>query len=212
MRIIEFGPVAIFARTHPEITTWISTGTGRGHPLSAQAMTFGFRQFARLVNCLRDRGPGLVACHVPEQALPRCRLINAAYETILRASVLPVVGLDFCDTMILTPTALRVLERCSIYFKRELPFNRAARLPTGSAVERDTLRRNLSKIIPVSLGLEAWRMEGLPDPLPTKSTDVFFSGKLHSATRRCGATLLPSSMPKEFEWICRLLTLIGQSI
>ena len=190
MRIVEFGPVAIFARTHPEATEWIFAGTGRGHLLGAQVEDFGLRQFARLLRLVRMPGPAFVACHVPDRSLRGHPLIAAAYHAIIRGSMLPIVGLDFADRVALTSPALHMLAACTVYFKRELPFDRSELLPNGSEKERRLLERNLGKIRPISLGLGEWRIDGLPHCPQPKTADVFFAGRINSAARRNGVPLL----------------------
>lgn len=143
-----------------------------------------------LRRALRTHAFDVIVCHVPLHPLRLRDPVVPAYEMVIRTRAAPLVALDLNDRIPLTRTALRLLDRCQVYFKRELPIHRATLLTNPSARQKDVLARNLPKIKPVSLGLAPWRIADLPDPLPEKSTDVFYSGTFSPEIRARGAALL----------------------
>jgi glycosyltransferase involved in cell wall biosynthesis len=192
VRIVEFGPVALFVRTHPSVTRWIFAGRSTGHLLGSSPPPFGVRQVFELLRHLRNPDAAFVACHVPPPQQSRSKLIQAGYDLILRQARLPIVGLDFNDEVPISQTGLRVLDRCAVYFKRELPVDRARLLPDAAQAARATLDRNMSKIRSASLGLADWRLADAPAPALEPEMDIFFVGALYSDMRRRGAELLHS--------------------
>lgn len=189
--ILEFGPYALFRQTHGDATLRLWTGERDGDGRGEAREGFGWRSLA-VLHRLLSRHPGaLVACHVPIARLHPLGPRAAAYRLLLRHRG-PLLGLDFNDARRLTPTALAVLERCDLYFKRELPLDRGALLASGAAAKQARLARQLHKLRPVSLGLAPWRIADLPERPPEKSSDLFFAGTLspHNRVRRQGAALL----------------------
>ena len=77
-----------------------------------------------------------------------------------------------------------------MYFKRELPIDRDKLVTNPSARQKGVLARNLSKLRPISIGLAPWRIADLPDPLPEKTTDIFYSGTFNLEIRSRGAEQL----------------------
>jgi hypothetical protein len=190
MRIVEFGPLVIFARTHPALTRWIFAGISLAN--APRPMTsLGPRSFFELLHLLGRPDTAFVACHVPG-VMPRFGWMEAGYEIILRKSRAPVVGLDFNDEIPLTPMALRVLDRCAVYFKRELPVDRSELAPQGSVKAAAIIERNLDKFRPVSVGLADWRLADAPTAPLYPDSDVFFAGNLNYGLRRRQAALLAS--------------------
>ena len=190
--ILEFGPFCLFARTHPYEATRFPSCERGGDRQGLTRHGFGF---GRLVALERSLGRGqwdVIACHVPIRPLPRLGARAFAYRRLLRPGGPPLIGLDFNDEQALTPTALAVLARCDLYFKRELPLDRRALLPGGTAAQQALLERCGHKIRPVSLGLAPWRLDDLPAEAPDKSVDIFFAGAIRdgNAVRRQGAALL----------------------
>jgi glycosyltransferase involved in cell wall biosynthesis len=188
MHIIEFGPLVIFARTHPALTRWIFAGTSIANPPSPVG-AFGYRSFVDLFRLLGSSDNAFVACHVPG-VMPRFGWMEAGYGLILQKSRIPVVGLDFNDDVPLTPMALRVLDRCAVYFKRELPLDRAELALHGSAKAAAVVERNLGKFRPVSVGLADWRLTGGPSAPLGRDTDIFFAGNVNIGPRLREAALL----------------------
>jgi len=188
-RILEFGPHCLFARTHPGETLRLASGGPGDDPQGRPG--FGYGRLLVLERALRRGGWDVVACHAPARQPARLGPRALAYRRLLRHGG-PLIGLDFHDACALTPTALALLARATVYFKRELPLDRRALLPAGTAAQQALLARHAHKLRPVSLGLAPWRIAGLPAEPPEKSVDIFFAGALRegSAVRRQGAALL----------------------
>jgi len=190
MRILEFGPGAIFARTHPDATDWIPLHGAPDRFPGLQAAPFGPLDLVRLLRLARRPDVGLVACHVPDGNVPRLSLADLAYRALARIRAASLVALDFSDRVPLGRTALDLLERVPVYWKRELPLDRGELVRADRAAARALLTRNLAKVRPISLGLAAWRRADLPGTLPPKSVDVFFAGAVRTDLRRKGLELL----------------------
>ncbi len=189
-RILEFGEFTIFARTTPDATVRFWTGRHPADSLGETPRRWSPRRLLELHRFLRKGAFDVIACHVPIQPLRPGSPVALAYAMVSRTRSAPLAALDLSDHVRLTPTALRVLDRCRVYCKRELPLRREELLVDPSSKQRDVLARNLSKFHPVTIGLAPWRMEGLPDPVPEKSTDVFYSGTFTPEIRRRGAGML----------------------
>jgi hypothetical protein len=176
LQILEFGPYCLFARTHPYETTRFSSLEPGGdfHGLVEAEMTLG--RLADLRRLLAGRRWDLIACHVPIRPLRPWSLRALAYRRLLRSAGASLIGLDFNDGKALTPTALAVLARARLYFKRELPLDEAALLPAGTPEQRALLARHRHKLRPLSLGLAPWRIADLPATPPAKRADLFFAG------------------------------------
>jgi hypothetical protein len=95
-----------------------------------------------------------------------------------------IVVLDMEDQPIIYRHNLRLLDRCTAYFKRELPTDHARLFlrshPPALATEaqrRDpVMAMRLARLHPISLGLSAGRIATLPDAA-RKDTDIFFAGQ-----------------------------------
>jgi Glycosyl transferases group 1 len=102
----------------------------------------------------------------------------------------PVAVVDHEDLPVINRNNFFLLDRCRIYFKRELPPDRwrlflktgHANLPTPRFRDVARQRLRVAKLRPISIGLPL----GTPDPFPLmsseKSTDLFFSGKIDGSS------------------------------
>lgn len=190
MRIVELGPVPVFARVRPTETTWIATGAQWRLSPDAPTPALRFHQYAKVLAAVRDPDAAFIACHVPGPDLARHSIAGAAYDLLMRAARAPIVALDWNDAAALTPLALQFLARGDRYFKRELPRDRTALLTAVPRSARTRLQPHLRKIQPLSLGLASWRIASLPRLGADKTVDLFFCGALHSAVRQRGAALI----------------------
>ncbi len=174
--ILEFGPYCLFARTHPYETTRFSSLEPGGDFRGLVEAELDLRRLADLRRLLAGRRWDLIACHAPLRPLSRWSLRALAYRRLLRSAGSPLIGLDFNDGKALTPTALALLARATLYFKRELPLDQAALLPEGTPEQRAALASHRHKLRPLSLGLAPWRIADLPGVPTAKSADLFFAG------------------------------------
>jgi hypothetical protein len=182
MRLLEFGQERLFAHTHPSQTTYVRT--------VRVALPAARRHAARGNYDLIAVSPPPLDRH--HRNTLRKRAEASLYAWTIQPCKGPLVVLDRSDHAPLSLTSLALLEGCETYYKRELPLNRAALLPAASAGEHEILARLEHKIRPFSLGVAPWRLADVPDPLPEKTTDIFFSGTATLPLRHRGLELLES--------------------
>jgi hypothetical protein len=131
----------------------------------------------------------------------RSPLFRAIGPELLRwRGAAPIVVVDHEDLPVINRNNFFLLDRGSLYFKRELPVDHwrvflktgHRNLPTPRFRETARQIRRVEKLRPISLGLPA-RARGLfPWPAHEKRTDVFFSGRIEgsSTLRRQGVAEL----------------------
>ena len=121
-------------------------------------------------------------------------LFRALGQQLLRGRVAaPVVVLDLDDPAVIDRSNLFLLDKATVYFKRELPadhwqvFNGTLhwRVPTPRFRSEPRHRERIEKLRPISLGIPfpvAKRI--LPKPLlaAEKKTDVFFAGRVQGSS------------------------------
>jgi Glycosyl transferases group 1 len=119
-----------------------------------------------------------------------------AHQMLRGPVAAPIAVIDEEDSPVIFRHQIYLLDKATLYFKRELPTDywRAfvgtlhPRIPTPRFRASAANRRRIEKLRPISLGvkpdvLERWKAPPFP-PLE-KKTDVFFAGKLNnSATTR----------------------------
>ncbi len=107
-----------------------------------------------------------------------------AYRYLTRRHQGPIVGMDFHDEAELSPTAVAILDRCRVFFKREWTNDPSRMLPKSSSrLLREMFDRNVHKLRPISVGLCAERQANLPTSFEDKTHDVFYAGTPSSALR-----------------------------
>lgn len=199
--LVEIGTFVLISRVLPEKCVWYWMGRRNPGPVAACQRRLTWANLFDLRRRLNESSTRFAFAHVP--ARPRMafargifRMVRGdfgelAFREVLRAKQCPLVGLDFNDNTRLSGTALKILDRCLCYFKRELPADIQRLLPrNASSAQRLSLERNARKLMPVSLGLCASRQINLPQPGNEKKHDVFFSGDLGSDVRRGEIRLL----------------------
>lgn len=98
----------------------------------------------------------------------------------------PIAVLDLEDLPVINRSHLFLLDRCRIYFKRELPADHwrlflkttHSNLPTPRFRLRPRQQERLLKVRPISLGLRTASRALLPHSTVEKSADIFFAGSL----------------------------------
>lgn len=117
----------------------------------------------------------------------RSPLIRAIAPELLRwRGRAPVVVVDLEDLPVINRNNLFLLDRCALYFKRELPadhwrvFLKTAHdnLPTPRFRAKPVQARRVAKLRPISLGLPRPSRGLLPLSAREKRSDVFFSGRI----------------------------------
>jgi len=113
-------------------------------------------------------------------------LRGVGQQLLRRAASAPVAVLDLQDSPSILNCNRYLLEKSTIYFKRELPPDRwrllmdAGKTPTLRYRRIERYRSALARIRPLSLGLPD-HVQGIPAPgMPPggKDIDVFFAGRL----------------------------------
>jgi hypothetical protein len=119
-------------------------------------------------------------------------LVRAFGPELLRwRGAAPIVVIDHEDLPVINRDNLFLLERCALWFKRELPVDHwrvflktaHANLPTPRFRTGERQRRWVGKLRPISIGLPL-HLERLPPP-QAKTADVFFLARVaDSSTAR----------------------------
>jgi hypothetical protein len=121
----------------------------------------------------------------------RSPLLRAAAPELLRwRGRAPVVVVDHEDLPVINRSNLFLLDRCSLYFKRELPVDHwrvfmktaHANLPTPRFRGRARQAARIAKLRPISLGLPTASRGRLPPPAQPKTADVFFAGRIEGSS------------------------------
>lgn len=195
-RIVEIGPKPFFFTCFPQQTTYFST--------FAREPSMSMRALPRLWSALHDPKLALIVCHPPAsspwqwewlvRAVFNRRIVHAGFplaqalapQLLRRPLSAPIVVLDTEDLPVINRNNFFLLDRCRLYFKRELPvdhwrlFLKTAHpnLPTGRFRRLKQFHTWLEKIRPISIGLPLAHYRELPVDVETKSVDVFFSGRV----------------------------------
>lgn len=199
LRLLEVGPAPFVKAAFPAQTEFFSTFPRRetgeeGEPIG----------LSRLFERLRSGNVDLVVCQPPSyplwhhQGLSRLLFNRRLFSTgfaphrMLGLSIakrqrrIPLAVVDIEDYSHIDWWNFALLDRATLYFKRELPadewrvFAKTAvpMLPTPRFRRSERFRRRTAKLRPVSLGIpEAWTAD-LPVGPVEKKTDVFFAGNV----------------------------------
>src|SRR5579872_4037075 len=198
--IIEIGPRPYVAAAFAGESAFFSTGEQPPAP--------GIRAIGSLAELWRMLGANeteLIVCH-PNYVSPwtlrhinrnivsrrfiegRSPLVRAiAPELLRRRRTARLIVLDHEDLPVINRDNLFLLDRCDLWFKRELPadhwrvFTKTAhpQLPTPRFREKPRHLRWIAKLRPLSIGLPLSAEGLLPLPAqPEKRVDVFFAGRV----------------------------------
>ncbi|MGH6957804.1 MAG: glycosyltransferase [Caulobacteraceae bacterium] len=200
--IVEIGPRPYVARAYPAESFFFATD-------AAHAPAEGVRAIPSLPALWRAlERADLVVCH-PNFAAPwsarhlgrtllsrrliegRAPIARALGPELLRRRVRARLAvIDHEDLPVINRGNLFLLDRCDLYFKRELPPDRwrvflktaHANLPTPRFRLKPRHARWVEKLRPISLGLPADARPGLPPPPEEKRADVFFAGRVEGSS------------------------------
>lgn len=101
---------------------------------------------------------------------------------------------DRTDEATIHPNDLRILKRCDVYFKRELPWSvwssmellKPRRICIGTASGITALQLLAEKLLPISLGVEDHILNVETSVCaPKKEFDIFYMGRSYGMERRC---------------------------
>ena len=210
VRILEIGEFSLFKRTMPDQTTLVFTGA---NPRSIEGLDhrpFGPAVLPGLLRSLKRGEWDVVACFAPARPLIDCRrglggLLASLLRVLFRFRTLgtyamrsrhpvPLVVLDYNDMQTVPRPALKLLDRSTVYFKRELPFDPAKALfdvvPRFRTHKRimasKFLLRNVDKLRPISVAIPEETVRLALAARAEKSVDIFFAGAMHSVVRQRG--------------------------
>ena len=204
--ILEIGPRPYVAEAYPDQSLFFATDPGAAKPAGVRCLG----SLAALWAALGRSDVELIVCH-PSFSRPwglralgraifssrflkgRSPLARAFGPELLRwRGRAPIVVIDHEDLPVINRDNLFLLDRCALWFKRELPVDHwrvflktaHANLPTPRFRTGARQRRWVEKLRPISIGLPL-HVEGLPPPPQAKTTDVFFLARVaDSSTAR----------------------------
>jgi len=200
LRILEVGDQYLFKSVYPQNTLRLSTNPKvKGTP---DFPIFEFRRWREVAADVRAGKFDLVVCHTRLYAAtdPRSfgraflvglpRLVGPTLRTFgiaaaCRTAGIPLVAIDYDDSFAVNRHNFRTLDRCALYFKRELPvdswqifFKTGHRnLPTTRIRRNARFRARLEKLRPISIGLPL-EVSQLRPPEAEKEFDIFFAGQV----------------------------------
>lgn len=219
LRILEIGDHGIFKAVYPQNTTWLSTWPKETR---SDQPVFGLLRWRSIRKELGDGGFDLIVCYTQlyAPADPRSfgrafvvgfpRLISPILRTFgvdaaRRTGDAPLVALDYDDSFAVNRHHFRMLDRCTLYFKRELPvdgwqifFKTGHRnLPTKRIRKDPRFQARLEKLRPISLGVP-FNVSRMPPPNAEKRQDLFFAGQtnFNSTVRQAGLRQLEALAAK----------------
>jgi hypothetical protein len=210
LRIVEIGDKPFIKQAFPDQVAYFSTWPeDDARTLSTDGSCIvSLATLGNLWRVLREPETSLVVCHPTFFSPWHWRWMTRALfdRRILRRSVpflqamgpqvlrwrvtAPIAILDHEDLPIINRNNFFLLDRCRIYFKRELPPDRwrlflktgHANLPTPRFREAARHRARIDKLRPISLGLPL----SAPTPFPVESTeksaDIFFAGRMEGSS------------------------------
>jgi hypothetical protein len=210
LKILEIGDFPIMQEGFPETTKTYHTDPHT--PRSARIVSLS--TLPSLLRDLSDPSFDLIVAHPTDQApwgldsIMRMvfrrsvlrgdiRLLQRYGPQLLRRrAAAPIAIVDRADSPIIFRHNVFMLDRATVYFKRELPPDRwrlfmgtmHPRLPTPRFRMRERYMRGIAKVRPISLGVSArfaQEQGARLRPTSEKAIDVFFAGRvLGSATLR----------------------------
>jgi hypothetical protein len=214
LKILEIGQFCLIKRNLPDQTDLIFTGADFAEVAGTDYQTFTPAMLPGLVRDLAQGRWDLVCCYPPARpawdrshgfvrALRGLRRHLMDFRTLgtylLHARATPpLVMLDYNDEPTIPGHIFPLLDRCCVYFKRELPADHAKAFLDASAAHRTHrdvmsspfVARNLDKLRPVPIAVpEATTRLALATG-PDKTTDVFFAGSINSTVRTAGLAQL----------------------
>lgn len=215
LKIVEIGEKPFIQHAFPNqvryFSTWPEANASASSPFRSRA---SLDKLSALFSALREPDLSLIVCHpaffspwhwrwisrtlFDRKMMQRIRSFPRAIgPQLLRWPVAaPIVALDHEDLPVINRNNFFLLDRCNVYFKRELPPDRwrlflktgHANLPTPRFRQNAGHRAWLAKLQPISLGLPLTTPEPFPVGCAEKTTDIFFAGRIDasSSVRRRG--------------------------
>lgn len=206
LKIIEIGDKPFVKSGFPTQTVFFSTVgflSSDIDPATGRPMTL-----PGLIRALRDPALSLVICH-PTPFAPwdprglmrtifsrrllrgEFAFINAFAPQLLRWRIkAPIAIVDLEDLPLIKRSSIFLLDRCTRFFKRELPADRwrlflrtaHAGLPTPRFRKIARYVQGLKKLRPLSLGLPMAAADPFATPRVEKTADIFFAGRVEASS------------------------------
>ena len=217
LKILELGEFALFKRTLPQQTTLVFTGMNRRSVAGVEHRAFRPTLLPWLITALRRGEHDLVVCYAPEnplwdrraplpqnlqRLLVRLLKIRSLGTYVLRIPTrIPKAVLDCNDACVIRAHNFPLLERCTCFFKRELPVDFSKACVNSVAAYRTPrdvvgspfFKRHAGKLKPISPGLPPEIVAMAESLRREKTTDIFFAGvSSHSTIRARGMEQLRS--------------------
>ena len=209
LRIVEIGEKPFVKSAFPRETTYFCTAfvpapadpAGGSHIVSARTLPL----LRRLLN---DDATSLIVCHPTffspwhwrwivralfnrrtlQGHLPFVRAFGP--QMLRKQRIAPIAVVDQDDFPLINRGNLFLLDRCTAYFKRELPADRwrvflktaHANLPSHRFRQQPLYAERLAKLRPLSLGLSlSADIASMPHSVP-KTSDIFFAGRVEASS------------------------------
>jgi Glycosyl transferases group 1 len=219
-RIVEIGDKPFIKRALPDQVMYFSTWPDDdARTLSSDgSRVVSPATLGSLWRLLREPETSLVVCHPTFFSPWHWRWITRALfgQRVLRRSrsflrtigpqvlrwrfAAPIAILDHEDLPLINRNNFFLLDRCRVYFKRELPPDRwrlflktgHANLPTPRLRGDPHYQARIAKLRPISLGLPLSAPTPFPFEPTEKSVDIFFAGRIEGSSflRRRGMSEL----------------------
>jgi hypothetical protein len=202
--IVEIGDKPFIATAFPAETAFYATVSGLGAPPGARSIG----SLGELWRILGDPGVDLIVCH-PTYSAPwswrhltrtvfsrrmlrgEAPLLRAFAPQMLRwRGQAPIAVIDYEDLPVINRNNLFLLDRCKLFFKRELPadhwrvFLKTAHpnLPTARFRLAARNADRVAKLRPLSIGLPFYGAPSLDMPTQEKRFDVFYAGRVDGSS------------------------------
>jgi len=207
-RIVEIGETPLIKTAFPQATEFFSTyAEAPAADPQEKIHNISLSTIGRLRQLLRDPETSLIVCR-PTQRSPwtldaisralfsrrifqgQLPLLRSFGTQFVRGQCrAPIVVVDQDDFPLINRSNFFLLERCELYFKRELPIDRwrvflktaHSNLPTRRFRRLSHWRTLVEKLRPISLGLPMNGRVAYPQAAE-KTTDVFFAGGVEGSS------------------------------
>jgi hypothetical protein len=216
-KIVEIGQAPLMWRAFPDTTEFFCTWPEQRENPDSGFQVVSLSSLPRLMGRLQSPQTDLIVVHSSPFAPWHLRGISRsvfrrsalhghvpflrtlAPQLLRRKAVAPVAVVDLDDPPVIPRSELFLLDRATLYFKRELPPDHwrvfagtvhwTVPTPRFRSIPRHQAR--LSKVRPISLGLSSAFLDwdrGHALPTAEKTVDVFFAGRVFgsSTLRRRG--------------------------
>jgi hypothetical protein len=208
LRILEIGEFCLFKRSMPKETTFVFTGSNPRRMADVEHTPFGPAVLPRILRSLKRGDWDIVFCFPPPRPLLDTRRVFSGLPAAITRALFrfrtlgtylassryptPLVVLDYNDMSTVPRSALKLLDRSIVYFKRELPFDLAKALydvapryrTPKRLISSSFFRRNVDKLQPISLGVPEETARMALTARPGKSVDIFFAGSPNNSVIR----------------------------